>query len=334
MPAGEPSPRSGGSSDRREFLLKLAGVGAGLGAGALLSRPAAALARESAGPGGTLRALQETLPTREVPVSGEPIPVVGFGSTKSVLESPTEGTEPIENVIQMLLEYGGRVVDTSPRTPEIDEEFGRILQQPGIRDEIFLAAKVFVRGEEEGLEQMTQNRRLLAGGRPLDLLQVESVLDLETHWPNVLEWKEAGYTRYAGATVFRQVNHDRLERFMRNESPDFVHMNYSIMEPEAEEVLLPLARDRGMAVLINRPFMNGEWFGLVEGRELPEWTREFGCETWAQFSLKYILANPAVTCVLTETTNPEHMEENIRAGLGRHPTEAERRRMREVVESF
>lgn len=327
-------------SGRRDFLLKVAG----LGVGALLSRPGKVAARglggflgeASGSPGDHERvaALQETLPTREIPVSGERIPVVGFGSTKSVLESPTEGTEPIDNVIRMLLEYGGRVVDTSPRTPEIDEEFGRVLQQPGIRDEIFLATKVFVRGEEAGREQMMQNRRLLAGGEPMDLLQVESLLDVETHWPNVLDWKEAGRTRYAGVTVFRRVNHEPLERFMRRESPDFVHMNYSIMEPQAEEVLLPLARDRGMAVVINRPFMNGEWFGLVQGRELPEWTREFGCETWAQFSLKYILANPAVTCVLTETTNPEHMEENIRAGLGRLPTEAERRRMREVVEGF
>lgn len=320
------------TGSRREFLAKLAG----LGAAAFLSKPGDAVAAEL-GLGGRRRrreALQETLPTREIPASGERIPVVGFGSTKSVLESPDEGTDPIDNVIRMLLEYGGRVVDTSPRTPEIDEEFGRVLQQPGVRDAIFLATKVFVRGEEAGLEQMRQNRRLLAGGGTLDLLQVESLLDVETHWPNVLDWKERGRTRYAGVTVFRRVNHEPLERFMRDESPDFVHMNYSIMEPEAEEVLLPLARDRGMAVVINRPFMNGEWFGLVEGRELPEWTREFGCETWAQFSLKYILANPAVTCVLTETTNPEHMEENIRAGLGRLPTEEERARMRDVVQAF
>jgi aryl-alcohol dehydrogenase-like predicted oxidoreductase len=118
---------------------------------------------------------------------------------------------------------------------------------------------------------------------------------------------------------------------MRRESPDFVHVNYSLLEPGVEERILPLARDRGMAVLVNRPFMNGTYFGRVEGRALPEWVADFGCETWAQFSLKYILANPAVTCVLTETTNPEHMDENVRAGFGRLPDEDERRRMREVA---
>ena len=157
---------------------------------------------------------------------------------------------------------------------------------------------------------------------------------LEVHWPNVQAWKESGEARYVGVTVSSDSNHERLEAFMRTESPDFVHVNYSVVEASAEERLLPLAQDRGMAVLTNRPFMNGRWFRMVEGRELPDWAAEFGCETWAQFSVKYVLSHPAVTCVLTETTNPDHMEENILVGFGRLPDEATRGRMRELVREF
>jgi len=165
----------------------------------------------------------------------------------------------------------------------------------------------------------------------MDLIQIESLRGVEHHWPRLREWKESGEARYIGVTVAENFNHERLEAFMRAESPDFVHVNYSLMEPNAEERILPLARDRGFAVLINRPFMNGSYFGRTAGRALPAWAADFDCETWAQFSLKYILANPAVTVVLTETTDTAHMAENVAAGLGRLPDEATRRRMRETA---
>ena len=300
--------------NRRDFLVQA------LGLGALLSHPAHLLA-------------QERLPTRTIPVSGEAIPVVGFGSSKSVLESPTEGTEPIANVIRTLLEYGGRVVDTSPRTEEIDRDFGRVLQDPEVRDRLFLTAKLNINGEQNGIDQWRQTQRLF-GRRTVDLLQVESLRDVDMHWPNVRAWKDSGEARYIGVTVSANARHGLMETFMRANSPDFVHVNYSPMENRAEERLLPLAQDRGMAVLINRPFMNGSYFGMVAGKELPEWAADFDCETWAQFSLKYVLANPAVTCVLTETTNPEHMEENIHAAFGRLPDESTKRRMRELIRGF
>ena len=300
--------------NRRDFLAQA------LGLGALLSHPAHLLA-------------QERLPTRTIPVSGEAIPVVGFGSSKSVLESPTEGTEPIANVIRTLLEYGGRVVDTSPRTEEIDRDFGRVLQGPELRDRLFLTAKININGEQNGIDQWRQTQRLFGHGT-VDLLQVESLRDIDLHWPNVRAWKDSGEARYIGVTVSANARHGLMETFMRANSPDFVHVNYSPMENRAEERLLPLAQDRGMAVLINRPFMNGAYFGMVAGKELPEWAADFDCETWAQFSLKYVLANPAVTCVLTETTNPEHMEENIQAAFGRLPDESTKRRMRELLRGF
>ena len=308
------TPNTTPKSNRRDFLAQA------LGLGALLSRPARVLA-------------QGRLPTRPIPGTGESLPVIGFGSSKPVLESPTEGTEPIANVLRTLLEHGGRVIDTSPRTEDIDRDFGRVLQDPQVRDRLFLAAKINIDGEQNGIDQWRQTQRLF-GRRTVDLLQVESLRDIDLHWPNVRAWKDSGEARYIGATVSANFRHPLMETFMRENSPDFLHVNYSPMENRAEERLLPLARDMGMGVLINRPFMNGSYFGMVSGKELPAWAAEFDCQTWAQFSLKYVLANPAVTCVLTETTNPEHMEENIQAGFGRLPDEATKRRMRELIRSF
>lgn len=300
---------------RREFLV------AGLsGAGFLLARP-----RGLTG--------QETLPTRAIPGTGEPLPVVGLGSTKAVLKIPTEGTEPVASVLRVLVEHGGRVVDTSARPEEIDAQFGRVLNEPDLRDRLFVATKINTPDPETGIGQMRRTQRLF-GRRTLDLVQIESLRGLEAHWPRLREWKESGEARYIGVTVSSDDAHDRLESFMRAESPDFVHLNFSVVETRAEERLLPLAADRGMAVLINRPFLNGSWFGLVAGHELPAWAAEFDCASWAQFSLKYILSHPAVTCVLTETTNPRHMEENLRAAFGRLPDETTRRRIRELAEEL
>jgi diketogulonate reductase-like aldo/keto reductase len=299
---------------RREFLLRLSALGV------LLPHSRKLIA-------------QESLPTRAIPATGERLPIVGLGSSKAVLEIPAQGTAALEKVLRMLVEKGGRVVDTSPRTEEIDARFGPLLNLPGLREKLFIAAKINTNGRQAGIDQMHQMQRLWRR-ETLDLIQVESLRDLETHWPNVREWKSSGQTRYIGVTTSSDASHGRLEEFMRAESFDFVHMNYSIVETRAEERLLPLARDRGMAVLINRPFMNGAYFQRVAGRTLPEWAADFDCATWAQFSLKYILGHPAVTCVLTETTNPVHMQENIQAGFGRLPNEATRRRMRELVLTF
>ena len=306
---------------RRDFLTRMAGLGA------VLAAPRAAL--------GSTHSTQSTqaLPTRPIPGTAETLPIVGLGSSKPVLEIPTEGTDPLAAVIRVLLQHGGRVVDTSPRTPEIDAEFGQVLAAPAFRDRLFVTTKINTDGEASGITQMRQNQRLV-GRRTLDVLQVESMRDLDAHWPNVLRWKDSGEARYIGVTVSDNRQHERFESIMRAEPLDFVQVNYSVMEPQAENRLLPLAQDLGMAVLINRPFMNGSYFGRVSGRTLPEWASEFDCATWAQFSLKYILAHPAVTCALTETTNPEHMEDNIGAGFGRLPDEAMKRRMRELVRDF
>ncbi len=298
-------------STRRRFLFQLSSLGV------LVARPTHAIA-------------QDRLPEREIPSTGEALPVVGLGSTKAVLQIPDEGTDPLASVLRMLVERGGRVVDTAPRPEAIDAEFGRLLRELGLPDDLFLTCKIDATGSAAGVEQMRQTQRLF-GRRTMDLVQVASLRDLETQWRNLRGWKETGEARYIGVTVSTNDAHPRLESFMRSEAPDFVHLNYSVMETGAEARLLPLARDRGVAVLTNRPFMNGAYFGRVGGRVLPAWAAEFDCTSWAQFSLKYILSNQAVTCVLTETTNPQHMEENIQAASRRLPDEATKRRMRELV---
>ncbi len=305
---------SGVRATRREFLKQLGGLGA-----------------LAAAPPGLLS--QARLPTRPIPATGERIPIVGFGSTKAVLAIPSEGVEPVADVIRMLLERGGRVVDTSVRTEDIDAVFGRLLQEPDIRDGIFLATKINTPDADTGIAQMRQTQRLF-GRRTVDLVQVESLRGVERHWPRLLEWKASGETRYVGVTVSQNANHGRLETFMQSESPDFVHVNYSPFERGAEARILPIAQERGYAVLVNRPFMNGAYFDRVAGRDLPAWVADFDCESWAQFSLKYILSHPAVTCVFTETTDPAHMDENMRAGFGRLPDRATRRRMRRLADAL
>jgi diketogulonate reductase-like aldo/keto reductase len=163
-------------------------------------------------------------------------------------------------------------------------------------------------------------------------MQVFSLTDIETQWPNFLDWKASEEVRYIGVTVAAARLYDDLERFLHSENPDFVQINYSITEREAEERMLPMCRDKGIAVIINRPFMNGEYFRRLGDRPVPEWAAEFDCESWAQFSLKYILPHPAITCVLTETSNPAHMAENARAAFGRLPDTAERKKMAAVID--
>lgn len=271
---------------------------------------------------------RDTLPQRPIPGTDETLPIVGLGSTKPVRLINEAGSGPLESVIRMLMSYGGRVVDTAPRPAELDTKFGQVLQKPEFRDDLFVSVKVNATGKEEGIAQIQQTQRLFDRD-PFDLLQIESLTDLETHWPTLREWKESGHARYIGVTVANERLYEQLEAFMKRESPDFVQLNYSVMEYTAEDRLLPLAQDMGIAILVNGPFMNGEYFGLVGDHELPDWAAEFDCESWAQFSLKYILGHPAVTCVLTETTKAEHMEDNVRAGFGRFPDAATKRRMRE-----
>jgi diketogulonate reductase-like aldo/keto reductase len=274
---------------------------------------------------------QAAMPQRRIPSTGEMLPVIGLGSSKVVQEIAQKGEQAVAAVLRTLVQHGGKLVDTWPRNADNDAGFGRVASSPDLRDKLFVTTKIDQVGKEAGIAQFRQTQRLYQRPR-LDLTQIYSLTDLDTHWPSLEEWKAAGDTRYIGVTVAEARLYEQLERFLQREKPDFVQLNYSITERGTEERLLPLAMDRGLAVLVNRPFMNGTYFDKLEQHALPEWAAEFGCETWAQFSLKYILANPAVTCVLTETTNPMHMAENAMTALGELPDAAARQRMRDFID--
>lgn len=301
------------NTSRREFMAMLSAVGV-------------------TGVGATRAFAQEGMPMRVIPSTGERLPVVGLGSSKVVQEVATEGSEPLAGVLRTLVEHGGSVVDTWPRNPDNDAAFGRVISEPDLRENLFVTTKIDQVGREVGIAQFRQTQQLYQR-ETLDLTQIFSLTDLDVHWPSLRAWKEEGATRYIGVTVSQFGLYEQLEEFLGRETPDFIQVNYSITERLAEERLLPMARDRGVAVIINRPFMNGAYFRRLEGEALPEWTAAFDCHSWAQFSLKYILANPMITCVLTETSNPVHMAENASTAFGPVPDAQARERMRQFIDS-
>ena len=273
---------------------------------------------------------QQKMPVRRIPSTGESLPVIGLGSSKVVEEIARNGEEPVRQVLRTLVAHGGKVVDTWPRNGANDARFGTVINEPELRDSLFVTTKIDQVGKEAGLTQLRDAHRNY-GRKVIDLAQIFSLTDLDTHWPTLREWKDSGQARYIGVTVSQDQRHAQLESFLKREKPDFVQVNYSITERLAEDRLIPFIADRGVALVINRPFMNGAYFQRLEGRALPQWAREFGATTWAQFSLKYILSNPAVTVVLTETSNPKHMAENAQAALGGVPDDDARKRMRDFI---
>lgn len=267
--------------------------------------------------------------TREIPVSGETLPAVGLGTSGEFEVSSGTNLDPLREVLRRFQALGGTLVDTAPAYGNAEEVIGGLVVELGAGNDLFLATKVRTQGEKAGIRQMERSERLL-GKRPLDLIQVHSLVDVKTQLNNLRRWKEEGRVRYIGVTHSRVSAFYDLEQVMQSQVLDFVQFNYSFTEPDAEQRLLPLAVDKGIAVLVNRPFGNGSLFPKVKGKALPDWAADFDCESWAQFSLKYILAHPAVTCVIPATSNPKHLVDNMGAGFGRLPDDGLRRRMREL----
>lgn len=271
--------------------------------------------------------------TRPIPGTGEMIPAVGLGTSDEFEIVPGQSLEPLREVLRRFVAAGGTLIDTAPAYGNAEAVIGELVLELGIGNQLFLATKVSTRGKQAGIEQMQRSERLL-NKRPLDLMQVHSLVDVDTQLENLLRWKDAGRVRYIGITHSRASAFAELERLMRAATFDFVQLNYSFTEPDAERRLLPLAAERGIAVLVNRPFENGALFTRVKGTPLPAWASEFDCSSWAQFSLKYILAHPAVTCVIPATSNPDHLVDNMGAGSGALPDESTRMRMRQYVASL
>ena len=270
---------------------------------------------------------------RAIPSSAERIPAVGLGTWQTFdVGSSAAERAPLQQVLARFAELGGRVVDTSPMYGRSEEVVGDLAAKLDVTESLFLATKVWTRGREAGTGQMEASERLLRKKR-LDLIQVHNLLDAGTHLATLREWKARGRIRYVGVTHYTASAHGDLARILRKEPLDFVQVNYSPVEREAEATILPLARQRGVAVLANRPFGGGEALRRLAGRPLPAWAPEAGCASWAQIFLKWILANPAITCVIPATSKVRHLEENLAAGEGALPDEALRSRMAAAVAS-
>jgi aryl-alcohol dehydrogenase-like predicted oxidoreductase len=271
---------------------------------------------------------------RSIPGTNEMLPVVGFGSTAAVRLILQEGPAQITGLLETMINMGASVVDTAPREAEVDEAFGRVLSEPRFKNKLFVTTKIGLNrfldvrevDKQGGIAQYELTRRFFKR-QPADLIQVESMTDMDLHWPTLRDWKNNGEARYIGITTSATADHERMEAYMKSDKPDFIQVNYSLLEPEAGNRLLPMARDLGIAVLINSPFDGGAYFRHVSGQQLPDWAAEFDCETWAQFNLKFILGETAVNSVLTETTRISNLEDNLRAGLGRLPDTGTRDRM-------
>jgi diketogulonate reductase-like aldo/keto reductase len=303
------SPRS---PRRRKILGGLLATGAGLAAGL----PRWAGSTESPG-----------MRSRPIPSSGEALPVIGLGTSRTFdVDASAEARAPLKDVISALVAGGGTLVDTAPMYGRAEAVVGDLVLELGLGQKIFMATKVLQEGREEGIRQMEESLGLLRS-EPLDLMQVHNLVGWRTQLATLREWKKAGRIRYLGITHYRADAHQQLMDILQAEPLDFVQINYSLAEPEAAARLLPMAADKGVAVLINRPFARAALFDKVRGVALPDWAAEFDCHSWAQYFLKYILGHPAVTCAIPATRKAHYMVDNAGAGTGRLPDQAMRRRM-------
>ena len=267
---------------------------------------------------------------RPIPSSGERLPVIGLGTYIAFdVAGSAEEIADRQRIVDLLTTAGGRLIDTSPMYNRSERILGDLFRAGVDRDPLFLATKVWTDGRESGLAQMRRSLELMNTDR-VDLMQVHNLRDTAVHMRSIRELQEAGSVRYGGLTHYRASALESLVSAMRTHRPDFIQINYSLGERAAEQRILPLAQDMGIAVLINRPFQAGALFSAVRGQAVPDWAREFAA-SWGQFFLKFIVSHPAVTCVIPATSKPAHMADNVEAGLSPLPNEATRLRMADRV---
>jgi len=300
---------------RREALAGLAAAGAGL---ALNPFPSSAKT--------DLKMILE----RKIPSTGERLPVVGLGSWQQFDVGTGAERNPLREVLQKMNEIGAKVIDASPMYGRAEQVIGDLTTDLKLNDRFFFATKVWTTGRQEGIDQMNASMQKMRR-KKIDLMQVHNLQDWETHLKTLKEWKAAGKVRYIGITHYTDASHARLEQIVKSENIDFVQFNYSIRSRNAEKSLLKAAKDKGVAVIINEPFEQGALFRAVKGKELPGWAADYDIKTWAQFFLKYIVSNDAVTCVIPGTSDVKHLVDNLGAGEGRLPDEAGRKKMREWI---
>ena len=306
-------------SSRRKILKLLAGV------------PAMALippARATAAP---LK--------RPIPKTGELLHAVGLGTWQTFdVGGDAGGRAAAREVLGRFVKAGGQMVDSSPMYGSSESVVGDLVADLGVEKSLFLATKVWSSGREAGIRQMEESlrrmRALTLNPRAMDLMQVHNLTDVKTQLKTLREWKAQGRIRYLGITHYHEGAYSELERLIKSEQLDFAQFNYNVVTTAAEQRLLPVCAEYRTAVIVNRPFEEGELFRRVKGRELPKWAQEFDCNSWAQFFLKFILAHPAVTCAIPATRNPDYLVDNMGAALGRLPDAAMRRRMVQYMRSL
>jgi diketogulonate reductase-like aldo/keto reductase len=272
--------------------------------------------------------------TRTIPSTGEALPLIGLGTWQVFdVGSDKAARAPLREVLKVFAAAGGKAVDSSPMYGTSEAVVGDLAAELGLRKRLFVATKVWTSGRGEGVRQMETSFRRLRVER-MDLMQVHNLVDLATHTKTLADWKAKGRVRYVGITHYTASAYAEVERALRAGPYDFLQINYSLAEHESEQRLLPLAQERGIAVIANRPFAEGAMFGRVRGKALPAWAREIGVASWAQFFLKWIVGHPAVTCAIPGTGRPDHMADNVAAGIGALPDAAMRRRMAEHFASL
>ena len=269
----------------------------------------------------------QAMATRKIPSSGEFLPVIGLGTWQTFdVGADAAVRAPLEIVLREFAALGGKLIDSSPMYGRSEDVAGDLITKLGLREKLFLATKVWTSGKAAGIVQMQESMKKLKA-KPVELLQVHNLLDVETHLRTLQEWKREGHVRYIGVTHYTPSAYDAVAKVIGAHKIDFLQINYSIGEREAEQRLLPLARERGVAVIVNRPFAGGELFRRLRNTPLPAWAAEIDCSSWAQLMLKFVISHPAVTCAIPATSRVEHLRDNMAAGRGRMPDEKLRARI-------
>ncbi|MFZ3321512.1 MAG: aldo/keto reductase [Usitatibacter sp.] len=274
---------------------------------------------------------EESMLFRPIPSTRELLPVIGIGTWQTFdLGSSAADRAPLEEVLKAFAEMGGTMIDSSPMYGRSEEVVGDLVAKTKAPANPFIATKVWTSGKDAGIRQMRDSMRKLRV-KACDLMQVHNLLDVDTHLDTLAGWKRDGTVRYVGVTHYTASGADAVAQLISRRDVDFVQINYSVAERDAESRLLPLCRDKGVAVIANRPFAGGEIFRRVAGKPVPDWAAEIDCASWAQLMLKFIVSHPAITCAIPASAKPEHTRDNMKGGYGRMPDEAMRRRIIDAI---
>jgi aryl-alcohol dehydrogenase-like predicted oxidoreductase len=303
---------------RRRTVIK-----AGLGLGAAILVPESGIFAQS-----------QPLLQKKIPSSGENIPIIGIGTARRYEDVKNDAEKaPLRETIRQFQALGGKVIDSSPSYGTAEAVVGELAEGLKVRDALFLATKVSLRnvGREEGIKQIEESFKRLRTNK-IDLIAVHNLRDTDTQLRTLREMKKAGRIRYVGITTSFDNQYGEFEQVMKKETLDFIQVDYALDNRDAGERIIPLAGDRGMAVMINLPFGRGRLFKAVQGKKLPEWASEFDCQSWPQFFLKYIVSHPAITCAVPGMARPEYVIDNLGAARGRLPDAATRRKMEQFID--